>query len=48
MKFIWKCDRGHVVEKRGAERRLYRHEQRWFIYCPTCKAIKPISRQKVA
>lgn len=45
MKFVWKCDRGHVVEKRMAERRELRNEKRWFVYCPICKVQKPISRE---
>lgn len=47
MKFVWKCDRGHVVQKKNAERRDYRLEKRWFVYCPICKKQKPISRQMV-
>lgn len=45
MKFVWKCDRGHVVEKRNADRRDYRGEMRWFVFCAACKRDKPISRQ---
>ena len=45
MRFVWKCDRGHVVVKRGAVRKEYRHETRSFVFCQVCKTIKPLSRE---
>lgn len=45
MRFVWKCDRGHPVVKKAAERRELRGEKRWFVFCDVCKAVKPISRE---
>ena len=44
MRFVWKCDRGHVVKKHGAERRELRGERRWFARCEVCRGVKPLSR----
>ena len=43
----WKCDRGHVVQRKNAERRAHRSQDRWFNWCAICKAQKPLSRQQV-
>jgi hypothetical protein len=46
MKYVWKCDRGHALRKNGAERRDYRGEPRWFLFCARCNEVKPISRER--
>lgn len=48
MKFQWKCDRGHIVQKHRAERREVRGQTRSFVFCAVCRSMKPISRQAVA
>lgn len=46
MKFVWKCDRGHIVKKDKAKRVDSQFgDKRWTIYCSICKAEKLIFRQ---